>query len=380
MEDKGERSPSLLVNFCGSFLIFPLVIIIFKLVDKLGTVRLKRKYFPKNSKSAKLEKHCQTLPHLPDECIVDVLQYLGHDDLLRCRIVCKRWDRLVHSPRLWQHVDFSWIKKKSCFHSVRRHMTEKYIAWVSETAVKVTSLDYEPSRIIDERTSASLARLIASPQCSSLLRSVRFHWIHSWDEVSSAKFDEGFILFLAILTILSEHCKNIINLSIQFNWTRDSVETLATLTSLQDLKLISVPNAHIIQRWHVQKVLGSLPCLRKLTLLVTCMPKDSQKYSITSDSLESLNVSGCVNFHIVEMKLPNLRSFFAQGIRYCDPSKRCLFQMLSEGCPSLTQLNDKSYSKSGLNNFDLSEIDKFNMRMCNCKEHTAQFEMGLIVA
>ncbi|XP_052127439.1 uncharacterized protein LOC127750277 isoform X3 [Frankliniella occidentalis] len=41
---------------------------------------------------------------LPDDAVVEVLRHLGDEDLLECRLVCKRLRDLVMLPSVWRHV------------------------------------------------------------------------------------------------------------------------------------------------------------------------------------------------------------------------------------------------------------------------------------
>ncbi|XP_052127440.1 uncharacterized protein LOC127750277 isoform X4 [Frankliniella occidentalis] len=41
---------------------------------------------------------------LPDDAVVEVLRHLGDEDLLKCRLVCRRLRDLVMLPSVWRHV------------------------------------------------------------------------------------------------------------------------------------------------------------------------------------------------------------------------------------------------------------------------------------
>ena len=57
-----------------------------------------------SSESDSTPKTKRTLDDLPDNVLLDIFKKLSHEDLLRCKLVSRRWRELFHSKSLRKNV------------------------------------------------------------------------------------------------------------------------------------------------------------------------------------------------------------------------------------------------------------------------------------
>ena len=386
IKDWVRTNPTFLVNLCGMLLLLRTVIFLLNVLDKYEVLGFRYDRFSwlvpfawrHSTWGCDATSGGAFIDYLPDECLLHIYRNLRHIDLFRCSQVSKRWKRLTREQCLWRDADFSWIPKLTYLHTPKQDKMERYAKHLlnSTSRVGLRSLRYAAWRVLDERTSAILAKLFIAPHISKSLDSLYLRWVRSWEDISGDSFEQAFLLFLALLTVIRDRCPAVTNLSIQLNWTLDSVETMSSMCHLQRLDIDCVPRVHVIQKWQLEKVVSQLINLRYFKLLVAILPKNVQRYSLRSESLESLDISYCTNLHLIDLYLPKLRILRARGLRYYSTSSSvCLFRTLRYGCPALTTLEGDENLSSNIvlqlqqENMGLDDLACHKIRICNCREH-----------
>ena len=130
----------------------------------------------------------------------------------------------------------------------------------------------------------------------------------------------------------------------QICWRTPVVERLIRMKHLRKLELRALPLVHSISQVDLNVLLKALENLESLKITVTIMPRTCDTYALESQSLQTLDVSDCVNLILEKLCLPNLRHFVAKNVHFYRTTamlhSKCLFVVLKEGCPQLQRLND----------------------------------------
>ena len=325
--------------------------------------------------SAEDEDWSPGINDIPEECLVYLLRFLEHRDLIRCAFVCKHWKTTVDAhPELWRSAELRLLKppKKSFFsllYPPDRNRTYVDCLIAKEARLKYLSVDLYH---YDGENFQTLSKLLSSG-CCHRLRNVKLTWYESKRCTERARsFGFSFAFFISTLTLLRAYCDGISTLNCQMNWTDESVKHISSFVNLRMLEIGCMPRVHNISKQHIDTLLQSLRYLQIFRLTVTIEQGCLQRYAFRSQSLRTLDISGCVNVMIGEMDLPNLESFNANGIlchRKCvSEHKFCLFDVLRDGCPSLQVVNDtRVYHDS--NDLGLSEEEKSILKICFCPRH-----------
>lgn len=325
--------------------------------------------------SSEDEERTTGINDIPEECLVYLLRFLEHRDLIRCAFVCKHWKATVDAhPELWGSAELRLLKppKKSFFSYVcQPDRTRTYVDCLIAKEARLKSLAVDLHHY-DSENFNTLSKLLSSG-CCHRLRNVKLTWYESKRCTERAHcFGFSFAFFLSTLTLLKAYCDGISTLHCQLNWTDESVKYVSSFENLRMLEIGCMPRVHNISKIHIDTLLQSLRYLQIFRLTVTIEPKCLQKYAFRSQSLRALDISGCVNVMISEMVLPNLENFNAKGIlchRKCvSVHKFCLFEVLRDGCPSLQMVNEARLFHDS-DDLGLSEEEKCKLKICFCPRH-----------
>ena len=312
---------------------------------------------------------------IPEECLVYMFRFLEHRDLIRCAFVCKHWKATVDAhPELWGSAELRLLKPpKSSFFSYmcQPDRTRTYVDCLIAKEARLKSLSVDLHHY-DSDNFNTLSKLLSSG-CCHRLRNVKLTWYESQRCTEKAHcFGFSFAFFLSTLTLLRAYCDGISTLHCQLNWTDESVKYISSFVNLRMLEIGCMPRVHNISNIHIDVLLRSLRFLQIFRIVVTIEPTSLQRYSFRSESLRTLDISGCVNVMIGEMVLPNLESFIAKGIlchRKCvSAHKFCLFKVLRNGCPSLQMVNETRVFQDS-DDLGLSEVEKCKLKICFCARH-----------
>ena len=316
---------------------------------------------------------------LPPECLLMIMEKLPYADLLRCQKVCARWSDVVKTERLWSHADFTQIDMKTLryreFGTAAALVSyKKYKRFLENVKIGITKVTFDVAHsrrlhCLEQECFVNLTNFLGLGVCKDL-NCFEFKWASHWQDMDQNEFTHAHILSLSMLTLIKHFHPTIAHLKLQYNWTSYSVPYLFAFKHVQQLEIESCPPVHDIQRWHLCRLLDELTNLKLLKLHSTRLPHEStgQKYVFKSPCLETLDLSNCVNFTIVEIYMPKLKHFFGREVNMYYPNL-CLIQLLKQGCPSLMQINKHRNRRSGVERFEVTENQFRRMRVCGCVDH-----------
>lgn len=317
---------------------------------------------------------------LPEECLVCILAFLSHDDLITCRSVCKQWELVTDSyPELWSSAHIRLIRlsdKGSDLIAYYKQLQRSgaYVEYLINRRARIRTLNVNMSTI--NKANFNLIALLLTSGCCQQLHSFTFKWFVDWTTGDCPSFDTSFVLYLSILKLLETFCR-LKSLKTQFNWTLDSVDYISSFKSLRRLEIFCLPKVHSIQKWHIDKVLNELPNLEALKLQVTIIPKNVQRFTLISKSIKRLDLSNSANLIISEMKLPSLQEFLATNVRYSKQDVSlalflqdvaCLFEVIHLGCGNIKMINNVPVRPE--NGLGLDDNAKSGLRICFCPLHS----------
>ena len=353
-------------------------------LSKLKLAGLLQKIYEdyKNFIEARERRRCSNINHLPEDCLVAIFSKLDQKELITCSAVCKQWkfildyhSELYHSVNLTlrKHQLPPHIKGSSVGLSITRQQesNRNLVTFLVNKGASVRKLHIDWC-FIDQFGFDTLGFLVSS-KCCKALRTLSLNWSEDWSFGESPDFDGSYEYFLSLLVLLKKHCDTQLrSICTQFNWTADSVKYLGQFSQVKSLEIRCVPRVHCVQKWHIDKLLGSLKSLKHFRLVVTILPKLVQIYSFKSDSLVTLDVSNCVNLLISEMELPSLQSFVAVNLQChrmgAHLHKFCLLDVLRNGCPILFDVNGNRVVKDD-RDLGLSQDELQKNKICFCPRH-----------
>lgn len=183
-------------------------------------------------------------------------------------------------------------------------------------------------------------------------------------------------LFVNFFDQFTAAAPNVKELVMPFDWSPRSVRALSRLQELRTLVLEKYFIFQSLEQGHLDNLLGSLPNLRNLDLEVwTPSGRGLQPYYIESKSLRTLDISQCRGFYLQDLHTPSLKVFKVSLHNLSGPlaslesvNATCLHQVLSEGAPNLTQINDHVLHPDWRDNV-YPELDSIMNSVCSCRLH-----------
>lgn len=345
------------------------------------------------SSSADILCSSTSILDLPDECIAMVLNEFNEYPLELGRImtVCKRFYEICcNIPSLWRTADFLFKyrdykppaqrKKFLDPESVkRRELFAKFLAKRKAKLYAIRLYSDLPKEI-------EIARHLIWNCCSKELKHVIFMWI-SWEpyRYDESEEERRANSFREVFERLTASCPDIFSLQIQLDGSCATARLLGSrLTNINHLNVSFVTLKLEHERSSSESCEGPIEIilfyLRNLLTLRLSVELKSQHllvydnpfhgYVLKSDSLEYLDISGSVNLLIREMRLPKLYVLVAEKSESIMQGRPfCLYELIEEGCPSLTKINHITSETPGLQNFFISDEEKISMRLCMCQDH-----------
>jgi len=154
-------------------------------------------------------------------------------------------------------------------------------------------------------------------------------------------------LFVKFFDMLVTFAPNIRRLTIPFDWSERSVQTLSRLRQLESLTLQQYFWMQSVDPYFVEQMVAAAPALRTLCLEIWSPSGNGlQSYTIRSPTLEHLDVSQCRGFYLGDVSLPRLKSIVVSRQPMCGPLSNnstpalaCVLYILSTGAPALVTLN-----------------------------------------
>ncbi|KAK3609100.1 hypothetical protein CHS0354_015659 [Potamilus streckersoni] len=367
----------------------------------LQTVRAARK--SGNNSEKNMSFSFQRLPYI---CQLKVFSYLSSLEKGRLFLVCRCWYDLLRSCCLWSHVSCSEIpmhcvtkEHHNCLevcYARYCHRVHQFLDFLGDIHPVLHSLEFKFD-IADTKDDHlfKLVQLIENVNMYNL-KYVSMNWKSTpvrpfWLDKSllSSRCEEViqkhrhrqrlFVNFFSHFTLFTP---NITTLIFPFDWSERSVESLLRLKQLHSLVLEKYFVFQYLSQILLDKLLSGLLNLKRLMLEVwTPSGQGLLMFSITSRSLEYLDVSQCRGFYIEHINTPNLTQFHVARHSWNGPlviaeqlNIPCLHDILLEGAPDLVKLNDH-YLKNNWMEIKYNQLQEILKGVCSCRQHKTGWAM-----
>ncbi|KAL3866123.1 hypothetical protein ACJMK2_043454 [Sinanodonta woodiana] len=345
----------------------------------------------------------QLLPYI---CQLKVFSYLSSLEKGRLFLVCKCWYDLLRSCCLWSHVSCCEIQ----MHCVTKehhnclevcyahycHRVHQFLDFLGEIHPVLHSLEFMFD--IADTEDGYLFKLEQLIQNANIynLKYVSMNWRSTpvrpfWLDKSilNSKCDEViqkhrhrqrlFVNFFSHFTLFTP---NITTLIVPFDWSEKSVDSVLRLKQLHCLVLEKYFVFQYLSQTLLDKLLSGLSHLKRLMLEVwTPCGQGLVMFSITSKSLEYLDITQCRGFYIEHLNTPHLTQFRVARHPWNGPlviaeqlNIPCLHDILLEGAPDLVKLNDHDL-KSNWMEIKYSQLQEILKGVCSCRMHKTGWAM-----
>lgn len=340
------------------------------------------------------------------DCKLKIFSYLTHIDRGRAAQVCQEWRCLASVGNLWDTVDFTefplcYINHKDCTkvcYALYRDKMRKFMEFLCgvRPLLKRLRLAFD---IGDHEDGwyESIESFIDSAYLQQL-EYLQFNWKETpgkpyWEtaNVTWSTGDARDLMykhryrqrqFIKLFEKITANAPNITHLVIPFEWSNRSLLSLGRLIRLDSLVLEKYFVFQSLNQESLNQLFQSVPRLRHLILEVwTPSGKGLQLYSIKSHSLKSLDISQCRGFYLEQVILPEVEVFKVSRHPWNGPlatgeasNMPCLYTLLSQGCPSLKQLNEHVL-RPEWRDVVYSELQLVFSSVCSCRDHKSGWPM-----
>ncbi|KAK3604722.1 hypothetical protein CHS0354_018962 [Potamilus streckersoni] len=361
----------------------------------LQTVRAARK--SGNNSEKNMSFSFQLLPYI---CQLEVFSYLSSLEKGRLFLVCKCWYDLLRSCYLWSHVSCSEIQmhcvtkeQHNCLEVCYARYCQRvhqFLDFLGDIHPVLHSLKFKFD-IADTKDGhlLKLEQFIANANMYNL-KYVSMNWnstpVRPFCLEKSPTCAEIFkkdrerrCLFVDFFSHFTLFTPNITTLIFQFDWSERTVESLLRLKQLCRLDLEENVINPTVSQTLLDKLLSGLLNLKKLMLQVWIpFGQGFVMFSITSRSLEYLDVSQCRGFYIKHINTPNLTQFrvsrhpWEESLFFRNQRNiPCLYDILLEGAPDLVKLNDH-YLKNNWKEIKYNQLQEILKGFCSCRQHKTE--------
>lgn len=312
---------------------------------------------------------------LPDSVLLEVLNFLPVQDLIRSGRVCKRWKRLVKDKSLWRHVDLTPYKLNS---KILWHLVRHWLGTSLHT-LKIKGLMYSVNK--QEFLTPAVLQVIEKRYQSfenlhleeTNLRSLHYECFPSSLKTLELYRCEIPLTWLRTSPSKNKSLPNLENLILRnvSSFTNIHLETICKLSSLKTLYLSGIFRVTDIG---IQKAVPYLKGLEHLKL------HDGVITDIT------LHLIGCHLKHLRTLALLNFRSLTDAGLS-CLSDIKTLEKLWLEYCFHLTSncvvavcVGLPSLSHLNLNGilFEGQGIDEIKKSLPNCRITDSFSDVGAI--
>ena len=343
---------------------------------------------------------------LPNDCKLKIFSFLSQTDRGIAALVCQDWNNLVQNSSLWSMVDFTVFPR--CHKSHNECTKLCYVMY--RDRIKKFMLYLETVRPVLKRL--RLAFDIGDHEdgwlenVENLLRSSRLHDLEylyfNWTETPCKPYWEaanltwstgdakGLLhkhryrqrLFANMFDRITASAVNIQQLIIPFEWSGKSLHALSRLVRLDSLVLEKYFVYQSLSQDSLDSLFTSVPRLRNLILEVwTPSGRGLQFYTIRSAALQTLDISQCRGFYLKEVQLPVVEVFKVTRHPWNGPLTSaesvnipCLYQVLSDGCPCLKQINEHML-RPEWRSVIYPELEVVFKNVCSCRVHKSGWAM-----
>lgn len=337
------------------------------------------------SSSCSFDKQATTsnsLLDLPNECLLMVMKNLSQQPHELCQLVkvCKRFYKLSFSPRLWGYANFRHLSFiANLFHKEVNNRKTSRLSYVERKKKFANFLISRKAILSDLRIHCNIyeeikmVRSLIDNCCTSKLQYFELRWtFYKFGLLNDERTKANLKLFREVLQKVSAQSPFLFFVKTQLDGSCLTASIIRTMTNIQHLELIfegPIPQEKGTNA--IEILLSSLKRLKKFKIRVQQRLWYDQfpGYTLKSDSLQQFDYTWCKGFDIKFIDLPQLHTFLAFDT-FCEMQgiiTPCLFQLIEEGCPSLTTLNDMTSTVPGLKNFPVDEDYKIGGRfLCMC--------------
>ncbi|XP_041372325.1 uncharacterized protein LOC121385633 [Gigantopelta aegis] len=337
---------------------------------------------------------------LPFDCKLKVFAYLSNTEKGLAAPVCHNWwSVLTKSPCLWDNVLFSSLPS-GCLPSAHHAASEQcydcyktrvfqFVSFLVQLQPLVHTLEF---KLDIEDSSEGFLGLLYRLFTNLSFRDLRYAHLN-WKETPSKPFwlesatcdhcsevirshrrrQRKFVHMFDQFTTLAP---NVTTLVLPFEWSTNSVKYLGRLKKLRNLVLEKYFVFQMLPQHLLSRTLESLPSLQRLMLEVWTPSYDGLiTYSLTSKSIEYLDISQSRGFYVQKIDMPRLKVFRVARHPWNGPivSKDrvvlpCVYEVLVNGAPSLVKLNDHCL-EPGWRDVSYPSLDEVFKSVCSCRRH-----------
>ncbi|XP_038070201.1 uncharacterized protein LOC119739361 [Patiria miniata] len=332
---------------------------------------------------------------LPNECKVKILAYLTDKEKCTAALVCTSWTDLIRTPCLWTKADFVEL----LYHQKSRHIpipspalecqvlkekVKNFVFHLVSRQALLRELLFEFDLHEGDEIWLKLLVYLLQMTHAQELHTIQCNWTYTphipWF-LSGAAVDakeSRVTSFHKLLMILQESSPGIQGFTMPFDWSPCSISLLCRFKSITTLELSKYWVFHGLPQRLLNRLLQELPKLRRFKLEVAVPFRDSElypQYTMSSETLEELDIAACSGFFLWSVTLPNLKRFCDARTAWTGPilprkalKIQCLYNVVRNGAPKLNIFNT-SPLREGWRESCPSELEDVLRATCYCERH-----------
>ncbi|XP_071785013.1 uncharacterized protein [Asterias amurensis] len=346
-------------------------------------------------KTCNMKQTCFLFQKLPNECKVQILSYLTDVEKCLASLVCTSFAQLMRTPCLWTKADFVELM----FFSRRRPMpipspalecqvlkerVKNFVFHLVSRRALIRELVFEFDLHDGDEIWLKLLVYLLQMAHAQDLQIIKCNWTFTphipWflDGAALGAKESRVNSFHKFLTVLQETSPGINMFSMPFDWSSYSITLLCNFKEITSLELSKYWVFQALPQTLLNSLLQDLPKLKRLKLEVAVPFRDWDlypQYTLTSKTLEDLDISTCSGFFLWSVTLPNLRNFTDSRTAWGGPvlprtalKVHCLYQVLRDGAPQLETFNTCQLSP-GWREVCPSDLEEVLRGTCYCELH-----------
>ncbi|XP_070574734.1 uncharacterized protein [Ptychodera flava] len=316
---------------------------------------------------------------LPKECQICVFSFLNAIEKARLSSVCKTWNELMVTPRLWSFADFSLLSPcqcgaagyrrplLSCDKCVNRCPSDyllfkkrayHYVAHLAFRKAILKKLQFQFDLQEDEEVWLKMllyainmtnVRELAVVECSWTVTREKPSSLYATEDFLEGKKHERVRAFQKLLKALTMRSEMVHTFRFEFDWSDLSIDLLSSFKHIRHLELYRIWVYKSISQNRINRLLRDMELLEslKLEIWIPYQPGSVHpQYSMMSKSLKCLNIALCKGLFLGSVNLPNLEMLIIARLPWTGPllpanaiKITCLYEVLSQGAPRLQRIN-----------------------------------------
>jgi hypothetical protein len=332
---------------------------------------------------------------LPAELKLRIFSLLSATERGIAARVCREWRALMRVSTLWAVIDTSQLPVCTIVHShgsscrtAQRHRACQFLMHVGDTRAVVRRLCLAGD-ICDAEWRGTLESFFSMVRLHELT-TAQLEWAS--DEPSdNAEANERARRaqrhFVGVFETFTQVAPKLSTLILPFDWSDRSVQLLLNLSHIHTLVLEKYFTYQCLTQSSLDAILAHLRNLRRLHLEVwIASGNGSVAFSISSPTLEFLDLSQCRGFDVAYVDLPRLSviklsrvypwhgSLIVRGdlagMDICHP---CVREVLACGALNLRVINEHKVNPQWSDfSSTYSELELVLSAVCSCAKHRAE--------